>query len=740
MPKKKGEIACILGIILCALFLRMYAFTYLPRRPVTDDAYEHNYIAQNIANAIKGKQLEDKDKFLYFGAKRGWLYPLFIATVYKLFGPHVLYVRLIQIVIDSLTCVLIYLIGRTIFQRKVGIVAALLSSLYPGFVYYSIMLYQETTTIFLLALYLVFLCKAISHKKLSLYFTSGILLSIISFYRSGFIFFPLLAIPALFLILQLLYKKGFLRYFLHFLTGSVSMLIIYGTFSYAISGTFTFNKPPSSWIFYETIHRDGWVTDTYAPTPTKELNEIAKEYSYPISPGNQAQKFPPETYIKAGIQYIRKQPFEYLSQFVKRVKRVWTYVETYPGRWHSSKVWSQLLFHRFLILLGLLGISLSLTVWHHSWLFYLIFLYITCVYTPVIGIPRYAVIAMPFIIILAVYALFSLMEILKNKGKQLIFSKPFLLWIATVVISAILYYMGVPMLLALFPQVSPPFFYTATILLMNLILIAIGCLGYHVLNLRFENISRSFYITAFPLVIVMVFYNNEALTSKTWHGWEAPLYSHQQKIKQLILLPQDLNLDGYRKANIMIDMFPGGGKEYNFHMKVNGRQIKVYQGGIKVREQKFDNKFFGFYKSFFFETYELSPEDLRQWYEIPLPLHFLKKNSTLVVECYLTGTVEHKKNYVIVFGDYTTSIDENFFEGPCFPRSDLDTALGKIMPYSGDYRFERTTPLSSKKTISEYYNGLQWQHDDLSNLRGVQSGSYRIRVELIGKNGSQVIL
>jgi len=62
------------------------------------------------------------------------------------------------------------------------------------------------------------------------------------------------------------------------------------------------------------------------------------------------------------------------------------------------------------------------------------------------------------------------------------------------------------------------------------------------------------------------------------------------------------------------------------------------------------------------------------------------------------------------------------------------------MPYSGDYRFERVTPLYSMKTESEYYNGFTWQKEDLSSARGIQAGSYRIRVELIGQDGSQVIL
>ena len=740
MPKKKAEISCILGIFLLALLLRMYVFISLPKRSITDDAYEYNYIAQNIASAIKGEQLEDKNKFLFLGARRGWLYPLFIAGVYKAFGPHVLYVRLVQVIIDSLTCLLIYCIGSDMFNKKVGVTAAFLSSLYPGFLYYSTALYQETTTIFLLTLYILFLCRAISQKKLFFYFISGILVTIISFYRSGFLFFSLLNIPTLLFILWLFYKKFFLPFFLCFFTGSICMLIIYGTLSYVVSRTFTLNKPSTTWLFYETIHRDGWVADTFSPTPTEELNEIAKEYSYPISMGNKAQRFPPEVYIKAGIRHILKDPLEYLSQLIKRFKRLWMYVETYPGRWHSSRVWSQLVFHRFLILLGLFGIPLSLTMWHHSWPFYLIFLYITYAYIPIIGLPRYAVPAMPFIIILAAYALFFLIEVIKTEGKRLFAFKLFLICITTVVISSILYYMGVPMLLTLFPQVPPPFFYTTTILLMNLLFIIIAYWGYLVFNIRFKNMSRSLFVVSFPLAIVMLLYNNGALTSKTWHEWETPLYSHHQKIKQIILLPNDFNLDDYWKANVMIDMFPGGGQEYNFHVKVNGQQIKVYQGGIKAREGKFDHKFFGFYKSFFFDTYKLSHEDLRQWYEIALPLHFLKKNSTLVVECSLSGTVEYEKNYAMVFGDYTTSVSENLFEGPCFPRSDLDTALGKIMPYSGDYRFEKVTKLSSRRTISEYYDGFEWQQKDLSSSRGIQSGSYRIRIELIDREGYQIIL
>jgi hypothetical protein len=161
---------------------------------------------------------------------------------------------------------------------------------------------------------------------------------------------------------------------------------------------------------------------------------------------------------------------------------------------------------------------------------------------------------------------------------------------------------------------------------------------------------------------------------------------------------------------------------------------------VQSSEAKFDKKFFGLYKSYFFDTSQLTPEDLRQWYEIPLPPQLLHNRRQLVIECTLSGRGDRRINHVLIFGDYQTTGNSNLYSGPCIPRGDEDTSLVKIMPYSGDYRFETVTPLYSRETVSAYYNGMEWQETDLSSVRGIQSGSYRIRVELIRKDGTQVLL
>ena len=162
---KKKEIFLLCAILLLALFVRLYALAYLPKKLLSDDDYEYNYIALSMGNALTGESLEDKEKFLKLSASRGLGYPLFIASVYKVAGVKTGYVRMFQVLIDSITCILIYFLARGVFNRKTAVLAALLASIYPGFIYYSSMLYQETTTLFLLVLLALLIHCAIFKKK-----------------------------------------------------------------------------------------------------------------------------------------------------------------------------------------------------------------------------------------------------------------------------------------------------------------------------------------------------------------------------------------------------------------------------------------------------------------------------------------------------------------------------------------------------------------------------------------------
>ncbi len=73
-----------------------------------------------------------------------YLYTLYLAGIYRLFGPHPLIARLLQAtLVGFLHPLLAYLLGRRLFGPRVGLVAAGWTALYPYFVYYSATLMTE---------------------------------------------------------------------------------------------------------------------------------------------------------------------------------------------------------------------------------------------------------------------------------------------------------------------------------------------------------------------------------------------------------------------------------------------------------------------------------------------------------------------------------------------------------------------------------------------------------------------
>jgi tetratricopeptide (TPR) repeat protein len=64
------------------------------------------------------------------------LYPYFLALIYRLFGRDLALVRLIQAGIGSLSAVLLYLLARDVFDRRVGIIAGFLAATYGALIFY----------------------------------------------------------------------------------------------------------------------------------------------------------------------------------------------------------------------------------------------------------------------------------------------------------------------------------------------------------------------------------------------------------------------------------------------------------------------------------------------------------------------------------------------------------------------------------------------------------------------------
>jgi tetratricopeptide (TPR) repeat protein len=74
-----------------------------------------------------------------------------MALVYKMWSPNLLYVRILNILFGVATCYFVYLIGREMADRRIGLVACLVAALYKPFIFYSIVPLNTSLSIVLFA-------------------------------------------------------------------------------------------------------------------------------------------------------------------------------------------------------------------------------------------------------------------------------------------------------------------------------------------------------------------------------------------------------------------------------------------------------------------------------------------------------------------------------------------------------------------------------------------------------------
>ena len=130
-------------ILFAALLLRTFA-AVLVDSPLRSDAAEYAALARSTISG-GGFSLESTPT-----AYRMPGYPLVVAGVFLALGESMTAVRLLQAIVDTLTCLLVFVIGRRIADERTGLVAALLYALFPLQILYVSSVMTETSFTFLL--------------------------------------------------------------------------------------------------------------------------------------------------------------------------------------------------------------------------------------------------------------------------------------------------------------------------------------------------------------------------------------------------------------------------------------------------------------------------------------------------------------------------------------------------------------------------------------------------------------
>lgn len=196
-----------------ALSVRLVALALVPSPPL-DASAQAAYLA-GAQKLLGGEGFQDPSYPVYAPP----LYGMFIAFWQTLLGGTLGPVKIVQVVVDSVTVVLIFLIMRELFNLRTGFLAAMTFAIYPFAIYLAISIASEPLVTCLLAAFVLLTIYAVKSQRLSYFAASGMVLGLATLTRGATQFVPFLF--GLMLLPYMRFGKRFLMSFMIFFASCV---------------------------------------------------------------------------------------------------------------------------------------------------------------------------------------------------------------------------------------------------------------------------------------------------------------------------------------------------------------------------------------------------------------------------------------------------------------------------------------------------------------------------------------
>lgn len=303
--------------------------------------------------------------------------------------------RMFQVLLQALSLILVFLIGRTVFNSLVGIIAVLINAGYISeiFVTGTILTEIEFKFLFLSLVYISIF--ALKTKKTKYYIAGGVIWGISCLFRPTIALYPVVIFLA-----WILYKYSF-KEILKF-SMLVSIIFIAIMFPWWIRNYRIFDK----FIPLTLSTGNPFLQGTYIN------NDQTKDYT-PYTPSEdviETNEIEMETGIYRLKTYFKKYPLKYIYWYTGG--KTW-YL------WKSPFYWKQVfgvstimavLYHQLILIMGTAGIILTIKRKCLEGIFImLVLLYFNLSYLPFYTFSRYSYPMMPFMILFASYAIKELL-------------------------------------------------------------------------------------------------------------------------------------------------------------------------------------------------------------------------------------------------------------------------------------------------------------------------------------------
>ena len=342
--------------------------------------------------------LMDTGKFTYHKVDEPTVYIMpgltFVLSFFMLiFGKTngVLAFRIFQVILQTLSIYLLFLIGRKLFNSKIAIVACVLNSLYVAEYFVSTIILTESIFKFLLLLLVYISIYAVEEKKTLYYILGGLVWGITCLFRP-----TIAAYPIVILIMWLVKKYSFkdmVKYTL--ITSAVFCVILspwwirnYKVYDRFIALTLSTGNP-----FLQGTYVNYDQTKDY--TPYKSRDTVIETNEVEI-----------ETGIYRLKTYARKEPLKYLYWYtIGKTIKLWNmpfyWVEVLGVSFVSAEV-----FHLLIIGTGLYGIIRAFKKKDMDYLVaFLVIAYFNVMHLPYYTFSRYSYPVMPLVMLFSSYVM-----------------------------------------------------------------------------------------------------------------------------------------------------------------------------------------------------------------------------------------------------------------------------------------------------------------------------------------------
>ncbi|HWQ03780.1 MAG TPA: glycosyltransferase family 39 protein [Longilinea sp.] len=316
----------IVFILLLSVLLRIGASIYLGDTvvvlPGTSDQVSYHNLALRVVSGHGfsfGENWWPATRANEPTAHWSFLYTLYLAAIYALFGPHPLVARLIQaVIVGLLQPWLTYQIGKRLFNSSVGLWAAFLNAIYAYFIYYTASLMTEPFYItailgaLLLAMRMVQPSET-NNRRILLAIGLGVTLGAAVLLRQLFLLF----IPFLFLWMLWANHRGHAGLkFVHFLlplAAVAAMIAPFSIYNTTRFGQFVLLNTNSGYAFY-------WGNHPYYGTHFQPI--LSEEEYQQLLPQDQLyldEAALDKELLRRGIQFVLDDPVRYLQLSLSRI-------------------------------------------------------------------------------------------------------------------------------------------------------------------------------------------------------------------------------------------------------------------------------------------------------------------------------------------------------------------------------------------------------------------------------------